>query len=201
MCLSYFVAPEQEPPLPLLPHPVVIPDDDAPSEAEHDNEHQRDERREPTQLYQYTRVVQWMYDDDGGLYAEVEWENTIEPATNLDPDDLLEAQRLLRRQRRRNRLMALEEIWSYIFTYFAVYYMARFAPQDATVDVVMREVKTHSVERIRLLRLQKNHGKGGAIRKGVMRARGERVLFADADNATEIRDLDKLAQAMDQVGC
>ncbi|ETP30364.1 hypothetical protein F442_20608 [Phytophthora nicotianae P10297] len=69
---------------------------------------------------------------------------------------------------------------------------------DRTVDVVMKEVQEYSVERIRLLKLQKNHGKGGAIRKGIMRARGLQILFADADNATEISDFDKLATAMDE---
>ncbi|GAB9476486.1 Dolichyl-phosphate beta-glucosyltransferase [Globisporangium polare] len=69
--------------------------------------------------------------------------------------------------------------------------------QDATVRVVLSQIKTHSVERIRLLRLQKNHGKGGAIRKGVLRARGGLILFADADNATEIRDFAKLETALE----
>ncbi|CAI5716051.1 unnamed protein product [Peronospora destructor] len=69
---------------------------------------------------------------------------------------------------------------------------------DKTGDVVLAQVQKYSVDRIRLLKLQKNHGKGGAIRKGVMRARGERVLFADADNATEIRDYDKLAHVLEK---
>lgn len=71
--------------------------------------------------------------------------------------------------------------------------------RDRTVDVVMQQVRQHSADRIRLLRLEQNHGKGGAIRKGVMRAEGKRILFADADNATDIRDYDKLARAMDDV--
>lgn len=70
---------------------------------------------------------------------------------------------------------------------------------DNTVQVVQNEVKTHTIERIRLLQLQVNHGKGGAIRKGVMRARGAKILFADADNATEIRDYVKLEATMDSV--
>ncbi|TMW65811.1 hypothetical protein Poli38472_003576 [Pythium oligandrum] len=69
---------------------------------------------------------------------------------------------------------------------------------DRTVEVVQTEIKTYTVDRIRLLRLMKNHGKGGAVRKGVMRALGERILFADADNATEIRDYAKLESAMNE---
>ncbi|GLE04459.1 hypothetical protein PINS_up013401 [Pythium insidiosum] len=72
--------------------------------------------------------------------------------------------------------------------------------RDRTVDVVMNEVKKVSVDRLKLLRLKKNHGKGGAIRKAVMRAAGERILFADADNATDIRDYVKLEQAMTAAG-
>jgi dolichyl-phosphate beta-glucosyltransferase len=70
--------------------------------------------------------------------------------------------------------------------------------RDETVAIVMAEVKKLTVHRVRLLRLEANHGKGGAIRKAVMRAEGQRILFADADNATNIRDVAKLEQAMDE---
>ena len=45
---------------------------------------------------------------------------------------------------------------------------------------------------IRLLKLRRNHGKGGAIKRGTFHSRGKYVLFADADGATDIKDLDKL---------
>ena len=40
--------------------------------------------------------------------------------------------------------------------------------------------------------LEKNLGKGGAVRRGVLVARGENVLFADADGATKFSDIVKL---------
>ncbi|PYE49897.1 dolichyl-phosphate beta-glucosyltransferase [Deinococcus yavapaiensis] len=42
-----------------------------------------------------------------------------------------------------------------------------------------------------------NTGKGGAVRRGVLAARGGRVLFADADNSTPIEELPRLMQQLD----
>ena len=59
---------------------------------------------------------------------------------------------------------------------------------------------------IRLLSLDRNCGKGGAVRRGVQYARGRYILMADADGATEISDLSKLwdglqtIQVLDKVG-
>lgn len=43
-----------------------------------------------------------------------------------------------------------------------------------------------------------NRGKGYAVRYGVLRAAGERVLFMDADLATPLEELTKLEEALDR---
>jgi dolichyl-phosphate beta-glucosyltransferase len=47
-----------------------------------------------------------------------------------------------------------------------------------------------------VLKLPQNVGKGGAIRYGVLCARGEMILFADADGATKFSDFGKLETAL-----
>lgn len=49
---------------------------------------------------------------------------------------------------------------------------------------------------IRLIRLAANHGKGYAVRAGVLNARGELVLFADADGATPWPEFARLEEAI-----
>jgi dolichyl-phosphate beta-glucosyltransferase len=50
----------------------------------------------------------------------------------------------------------------------------------------------------RLLAYQPNRGKGYAVRYGMLRARGERILFSDADLATPIEELEKLEPYLEQ---
>jgi dolichyl-phosphate beta-glucosyltransferase len=50
--------------------------------------------------------------------------------------------------------------------------------------------------RLRLLQHPQNQGKGAAVRTGVLAARGELVLFADADGATPIEEERRLAEAI-----
>ncbi|XP_017029491.1 dolichyl-phosphate beta-glucosyltransferase [Drosophila kikkawai] len=71
--------------------------------------------------------------------------------------------------------------------------------QDATVSVALRYSKKHGAEKVRVLELIENRGKGGAVRMGVLSARGRHLLFADADGATKFPDYDKLEEALKQL--
>jgi dolichyl-phosphate beta-glucosyltransferase len=76
--------------------------------------------------------------------------------------------------------------------------------RDATAEVVRREFAAAEASgRLRLVRFEVNHGKGFAIREGFRAARGDRVLFTDADLSTPIESLgafeSRLAEGYDLV--
>ncbi|KAJ6488092.1 glycosyltransferase family 2 protein [Mycena vulgaris] len=52
---------------------------------------------------------------------------------------------------------------------------------------------------IRVVTLEKNLGKGGAVRHGMLFGGGERLLMVDADGASRFMDLDLLWDAMDKI--
>ncbi|EXC30501.1 hypothetical protein L484_010749 [Morus notabilis] len=63
---------------------------------------------------------------------------------------------------------------------------------DGTKRVAFEYVKKYTVDNVRLILLGRNHGKGEAIRKGMLHSRGELLLMLDADGATKVNDLEKL---------
>jgi len=69
--------------------------------------------------------------------------------------------------------------------------------KDGTTAVGLDYVEKFGCDKVRVLTLGKNRGKGGAVRMGMLRARGENLLFADADGATTFPDLVKLEEAME----
>src|SRR6202023_2468834 len=51
---------------------------------------------------------------------------------------------------------------------------------------------------VRVLKNPGNRGKGYAVRHGMLEARGEWLLFSDADLSTPIEELEKLCAAVDR---
>ena len=66
--------------------------------------------------------------------------------------------------------------------------------RDNTAKVGLAYSKKYTTSKVRVLVLHENHGKGGAVRKGMMRARGKHILMVDADGATKISDLERLEE-------
>lgn len=67
---------------------------------------------------------------------------------------------------------------------------------DNTAELVEGFAKLKS--QIKLLRLPINKGKGAAVREGMQKASGKRLLFYDADGATPITELPRLQRELDQ---
>lgn len=67
--------------------------------------------------------------------------------------------------------------------------------RDGTLDV-MRSI-AESAPDVRVVPLDRNRGKGRAVREGVAVTRGRRVLITDADLSTPIEELAKLERAID----
>lgn len=71
--------------------------------------------------------------------------------------------------------------------------------KDGTVAKGLEYSKKFSTDKVRVLSLVQNRGKGGAVRLGMQSARGEYLLFADADGATKYSDFSKIAGQMHEL--
>lgn len=68
--------------------------------------------------------------------------------------------------------------------------------KDKTSEVAAEYTKSRGSDKVRVLNLTKNRGKGGAVRLGTLSARGSVILFADADGATRFSDIVKLEKEL-----
>ena len=72
--------------------------------------------------------------------------------------------------------------------------------RDRTVEIALdfsRKNGLHDV--LRIVTLEENRGKGGAVTHGMRHVRGEYAVFADADGASRFADLGKLVKGVREV--
>ena len=69
---------------------------------------------------------------------------------------------------------------------------------DSTPEILKDFQERYSV--VRILRNEPNRGKGFSVRRGVLEALGEYVLFTDADLSAPIEEADKLLSALESLG-
>lgn len=72
---------------------------------------------------------------------------------------------------------------------------------DGSTDDTAEQVEHLPLANLRLLRAEKNGGKGSAIRRGMLAAEGSYVLFTDADNSTPIEEIARLLAVLRQEEC
>eukprot|EP00118_Oscarella_pearsei_P017423 m.172681 g.172681 ORF g.172681 m.172681 type:complete len:259 (+) comp39084_c1_seq2:80-856(+) len=71
--------------------------------------------------------------------------------------------------------------------------------KDGTSRVALEYTKKYGHDKVRVLTFEKNRGKGGAVRMGMLSARGQHLLFADADGATKFSDFSNVEAGLKKV--
>ncbi len=71
--------------------------------------------------------------------------------------------------------------------------------RDDTAALALKLGAQYTQSEVRVVVLEKNVGKGGAVRHGMLHGRGKRLLMVDADGASRFEDLEALWKAMDEI--
>ena len=71
---------------------------------------------------------------------------------------------------------------------------------DGSTDDTAAIAESLELVNLRVLRAPTNGGKGSAVRRGMAAARGQNILFADADNSTPIEEFAKLLAKINDEG-
>lgn len=70
---------------------------------------------------------------------------------------------------------------------------------DNTFQESIKLAGKYPKSNIRVCKLEKNLGKGGAVRHGMLYSSGEQLLMVDADGASRFNDLELLWEAMEEI--
>ena len=68
---------------------------------------------------------------------------------------------------------------------------------DGSKDNTVQVVEELGLANLQVVRAPQNEGKGSAVRRGMLAARGRYVLFDDADNSTPIEEVSKVLHMLD----
>lgn len=71
---------------------------------------------------------------------------------------------------------------------------------DGSKDNTVKTVEELGLANLTVLIAKQNGGKGSAVRRGVLAARGKYILFDDADNSTPIEEVNKLLSKLEKEG-
>jgi dolichyl-phosphate beta-glucosyltransferase len=71
---------------------------------------------------------------------------------------------------------------------------------DGSKDQTVQLVEELGFVNLRVLKAPQNEGKGSAVRRGMLAARGKYVLFDDADNSTPIEEVTRLLNKLEKEG-
>lgn len=67
---------------------------------------------------------------------------------------------------------------------------------DGSRDGTIRVAESFASQGVRVVRHERNRGKGAAVRTGVLASRGRKVLISDADFSTPIEEVEKLERSL-----